>query len=196
MSVLGKALVFIGVGFALLCLLGVFFSVKQLQKGVEEMRPVSACMVEGTALRDALIKYANRNGGRLPSTTTWTQDAKDEFLRRRKELIALDVSLRGKEGVPWSDDDGPWGCHNGSRIQAFQYNADLAGTELKAIKNPQKTVLIFETPDTTNGAKKYERRGDRTQPQVLGQLRDWLVMPISGKMQDLVGTGQGSPASR
>ena len=121
---------------------------------------------------------------------------RSEFLRRRKEMIALDVSLRGESGVKWSPDGGPWGCDNKGRLQAFQYNLELAGVNVASIRNPQKTILVFETPALQNNAVKYERRGDRTQPEVLGQLRDWIVVPVSGKMQDVVGTGQGSPASR
>lgn len=196
MSVLGKALIFIAIGCGLLCLTGIFFSVVKIQQGVAAMRPVAGCMLEATALRDALVNYANRHQGRLPSGETWTSDIREEFLRRRTELISLDLTLRGQKDLKWSPDAGPWGCDNKGRLQAFQFNADLAGSDLNSIKNPQKTVLVFETPNTTNQTLKYERRGDRTQPEVLGQLRDWIVIPVVGRMQDIVGTGQGSPASR
>ncbi|MBL8059919.1 MAG: hypothetical protein JNK63_04285 [Chthonomonas sp.] len=199
MSVIGKALIFIAVGCGLLCLTAVFFSVNKIQEGVAAMRPIAGCMLEANALRDSILHYANRHDGKLPGAETWADDVRAEFLRRRSELIALDLQLRDKSATPairWSADRGPWGCVIDGQMQAFQYNADLAGKELKSIKDPMKTVLVFETPALQNAAVKYERRGDRTKPEVLGQLRDWIVVPVSGKMQDLVGTGQGSPASR
>ncbi len=201
----GKSiLVYILVGVASSCLLfcgfGVFMTYRNLELGVRAMAPIIACNTEATALRDSLLAYAQRNGGKLPTAASWKDDVRDEFIRRRQELRQLDVALRSlPKDVPiqWSEPNGVWGCkYEKLSMQAFAYNSDLAGQEVKAIKEPQRQVLVFETPELENKAISYRPRKDRSEPRVMSELRDWIVVPVSGTMKNVTGVGQGSPASR
>lgn len=171
-----------------------------IEDGVRAMRPVTACSTEATALRDALNTFASRNGGKLPSSATWKADVREEFIRRRDELKRLDVNLRNlgpDSGIHWSEAEGQWGCRIGNgALQAFCFNSELAGKQVSDIVEPEKTVMVFETPYTENRAEPFKRRIDRTGPLVMGQLRDWIIIPVVGSMKNLVGTGDGSPASR
>ncbi len=193
--------VLVGVASTCMVICGVGgYSVYQgIEQGVAAMKPLLVCTTEATALRNALIKVAEKNGGALPSTEDWKDLVASEFLAGRDQLVAADTSLPRipDPDAKWSDPQGVWGCQIGSmRIHAYAYNSDLAGKKLSEIKDPEKSVLVFESSETTNKALPYRLRLDRTEPRVLGELRNWITVPVKGDAKDLMNPGSGSPAAR
>jgi hypothetical protein len=91
----------------------------------------AACMAHIKDLTLAALTYANHHGGRLPDAASWA----DEVAPYLSESVA---------GFQCP------GANN--RSFAYAYNSALSGMKLGDVKEPQTTVIIFESDVGRNGA--------------------------------------------
>ncbi len=140
--------------------------------------PFAGCILSMEGARDAVVLYAKEHEGRLPNAETWQDDAKKYLKRALEDIRHEDVPFDLKIITP----DGEWGCHlPDGKMTGFSFNDELSGKKLDEIKDPYKTILLFEIETARRNAHgKFEKRPNETSPQVFGERRGWLRIPVEG----------------
>lgn len=185
---------------SLLCLLlcggAGFLGYQGLQKGVKAMGPVLGCTVELAVLHASLKDYVKEHG-KYPTADSWKKELKTDFVKGVAEAKKGMTFFGSDNGITFSDPEGVWGCRvNATKIHPWMMNEEIAGKAPAEIKGGDTTVSFFEGEGTENGTKPYVKRTDKTEPMVMGELREWMAVQLDGEMTTKIKAGAGSPASR
>jgi len=126
-----------------------------------------ACVNNVKQLNLALIMYANDNSNQFPSAGNWCDAVQ-----------------------PYGGSPGVFLCPAGdaSKRCHYAFNARLDGAEIKAIRNPAKTVLVFETDGGWNvsGSEELARKPWRHGRILVVGFADGHVEQVSGgRLQQL-----------
>lgn len=129
----------------------------------------------GIALqRDALLTYAEKNGGKLPPANTW-QDSIKPYVTKPKDENAMGQTMR----VPSPADDY---CDQAGAT-SISYNSAIAGKKIADIEDKMGTIALFEV-----AGKGRNRSGawaeapyDSSPIIVMGQGRGWVRIPLKGE---------------
>ena len=148
------------------------------------------CSVALSQQRDAVVAYAAKHGGKLPPSASWQNDIKPYI---------VPMSEQGKKGdlihIPTVEEDV---CDRGSGT-SISYNAPLAGQKLDAVKNPDSTVLLFESPGKGRNKSAAWHEPDFTTSPVLlkTERRGWLRQPLRGQgfYKDKFGNNKPAPST-
>jgi hypothetical protein len=154
-----------------------------------QVMPLAECAASFESMRESLTEYAEEHDGKLPPAEGW-EDAlrpyyKPKFDKMQREMGNSPIKM---ELMPV---DGPWGCKLDEKTRSTMvYNLDVAGKELE--KLGASTVLLYETPETTETAKPFKRQDQSNAPVIFGEKRPWLEMPVEGDMDIEMGSTSGS----
>jgi hypothetical protein len=148
----------------------------------KQMTPAMKCMVTISTARKALRSYANANSGKLPNAATWQTDIKPYFK----------AAESGDEDVPFDIVHGAgdvWECKAGDRTTAIYFNSELSEKILKDLKNPEKTIIVFEDDGQAklNNAKPYVARPKTEAPKNRFGGSDWMRAPVEGEVMGFGG---------
>ncbi len=171
------------VAFCLLAATGLFFLGKSaLNQGMG----LVSCGANADLARKAVLAYAQDHDGQLPNAETWQDDVRPNYEKLYEKMMS-DKDM--KDMPEWmnfkiAEPGFPLTCSVGPETTTgFAYNALLAKQNLKDIKDPGSTIVIWET--RTPG---YNANGDpstRGKPgekfKLFGQERDYIDMFIEGE---------------
>ena len=93
------------------------------------------CSTGIVSQRDALLTYAEKNGGKLPPAKTW-QDSIKPYVKKKKDEEAMGETMR----VPSAADDF---CDQAGGT-SISYNSAIAGKKLTEIEDKMGTIALFE----------------------------------------------------
>lgn len=130
-------------------------------------------------LQNSVFDYTEAHGGKLPKATTWMDDIRPYYAKRlgKKKDEAKVLNFMPAQGT--------FQCSRGGSSTAIVYNVDLSGKALKAIKDPEGTIMLFESSvaPAPNIAQKYEPLPDTTSPEIMGKHVGWFRAPVSGSVE-------------
>jgi len=147
--------------------------------GFGKIKDIAACGQGFQSLQQSLFDYTDAHGGKLPKATTWMDDIRPYYVKR---AAAHKEEAKIFGSVPT---EGIYTCTRNGQVTAIVYNSDLSGKELKKIKDPEGTVLIFESnvAPALNVAQKYSPLPDATSPETFGKHAGWFLAHASGEVQ-------------
>jgi hypothetical protein len=152
------------------------------------------CMSTFNMAGAAAEAYAVEHGGKLPEAATWQDDIQPYYQRLfdkyKAEFEGADKFIDGL--LPSAAGD-VFQCKNSDRTTGVAYNSDIAGKVLKDIKDPDRTVMFFET-DTMgrNQAMAYKAMPNSKAPKWMNSSRDWIVWNVSGNSNPFETSSGGS----
>jgi len=145
------------------------------------------CAIMFDAVGDAMLAYADQNGGKLPPADGWQEAIAAGYTEKRNQ-IANDEDL--KDAGPFKGMieqfipppiEGELVCQTGSTATVVTYNAEVAGKKLSDITNRGNTVLLWERNGTgRNQTAAYVKQSADSGPQIMGDHREWFVVFADG----------------
>ncbi|MBS1705611.1 MAG: hypothetical protein JST40_07030 [Armatimonadetes bacterium] len=177
------------------CVVGIFFIVNMAKQGMkmvaDTVLPAAACAMNFEAARDAALDYAKEHDGKLPSAEKWQAEIEPYFRKLIKSKLAGENGPKEVLGTkiemsPWPE-KGAWDCRVGTDEKGTELrhgvalNADLAGKPIAGLKD--KTVILFFETETVKESQTlpYTPKTKSSGPLIMGEHRDWLVIPVEGK---------------
>jgi len=167
-----------------------------MQKGLKAMGPVLGCTIELSLLQASLEDYVKVHG-KYPTAESWKQELKPTFVKGITDAKKGMSFVIQEKDMKFSNPEGVWGCQvNPTTIHPWMMNEEIAGKAPNEVKGGATTISFFEGEGQANGTKAYVKRTDKTEPRVMGELREWMAVQIDGEMTTKIKAGAGSPASR
>jgi hypothetical protein len=157
-------------GIAICCIGGVALLFFGGLKMFQQVAPMAECMMNYGFVDQALRKYEQANGGKLPPVDKW-QDELAPF-------VAKEISSEKMDGNPFKimDPNGDWGCTTGGTKTGMAFNTEIAGKTMAEVR-ASDSVIIFESPQHgRNLALKYEKLSRASSPKMMGQPRGWIYI--------------------
>lgn len=135
---------------------------------------MAGCSVGISQQRDALLTYAEKHGGKLPTAATW-QDSIKPYVTKVKDEEALGATMR----VPAPTDDF---CDQAAGT-SIAYNTAIAGKKIDAIEDKMGTIALFEVAGKgRNRSAAWAEPPYETSPKLVGdQGRGWVRVPLKGE---------------
>lgn len=169
------------IGVLSVCCLGVIGFGWLGFRAFNQVKPLVGCAMAFESTRDAIIRYAEKNGGKLPNAATWMDDVEAELKNRPRDQQEAERVL----GIQTS----AFACNFDGTKTGMAFNSDLSGKKLSEIQNPTQTVLIFEVKQAQrNQAMKFAPSNDAP-PKVMGSARTWMTANVQGDV-DMEVNGQ------
>jgi len=156
--------------------------------GFNKDKDLAACGQAFDDLQKAFDQYTDEHDGKLPKATTWMDDVRPYY----RKLV--ESKQRQTNIIPWMSPEGTYHCTTDGKDSGIAYNKDLSGKAVKSVKDPESTVLIFESANTgANLAEPYQELPEATSPKIMGNPRGWFVAHLrggvtSGKMKYKTGS--------
>jgi hypothetical protein len=124
--------------------------------------------------RDAMLQYAEKNGGKLPPAKTW-QDSIKPYLSKMVTPKSEEMPFK----IPGANDDF---CDDSANT-SISMNAALGGKKLAEVKDQMGTILLFETPNRgRNKSAPWNELPFSSSPKVImGVSRGWIRQPVKGE---------------
>lgn len=147
-----------------------------VERSANEIAPVVQCNLILENIRDAMLYYIERNGGRFPEADTWQDEIAEAFRRVNEISNTREFSRLDPQGV--------WGCRYGPNVMTgIAFNRALSGKRLEEVEHPEKTVVLYEieTP-RRNAASEYPPPDRPETPPSPGRPRQWLSIAVVGKV--------------
>jgi hypothetical protein len=148
-------------------------------------KPLAECTMNFSLVQQAVDKYAEAHGGKLPSAATWQDDVRPYFQQiagRRRDFGPFQVM----------DPNGDWGCTSGDTKTGMAFNSDLSGKERSQLASQYDAILLFEIEaPKRNAAEPYKPRTFAASPKFMGKPRGWFVVPLNGQPRAERGIGSG-----
>ena len=170
-------LIVLGIVFGLCALLSAvlgFF----LCKGWKEAGPLVGCAITLEGVAKATREYARAHEGKLPNAATWQDDIKTYYVAWRG---------KNKDVGPFSsaDPSGNMPCIATEDVHTgIAYNLDLSGKKIADLKDPEGTLMFFETDKTGhNLSEKYVEKSDDKAPKIFGEKRGWMKVGVTGDVK-------------
>lgn len=165
------------------CIMCVSLVIPSMGKGAGEVGRLASCTVSAQMAHSALLAYAQDHNDTLPPAATW-QDAVQPNYKKLYDKAAAEF----KEVPDWmgfrilpSDPTGPIQCEvSSTQSTGFAFNSELGGKKVGSIKDPDKTILLFEIEAPARNAHQvYKERPAKSGPPVMGDRRNWLAFSIT-----------------
>jgi hypothetical protein len=139
----------------------------------------TSCIINIEVVRDATMDYVKAHDGVFPKAETWQDDIRPYL---KKELTNVSSHSQDPFHMFISPNAQSWPCDTTKgKETGLAYNSDLSGKKLSGVKDPETTVLIFETPTPkANDSQPYKKLNDATAPKAFGTVRGWATIPIEG----------------
>jgi hypothetical protein len=165
-------LVVVGLCVVLAVVAGLFF-----RNVWGQVSATAGCIGMFETVHGAMIAYSMENGDRLPPAADW-QPAIEKYYARLYQRLK-DQGMP-KDFLPPAPGE-VLQCKWEGRTTGVAYNAEIAGSNVKEIKNPRQAVLIFET-DTVgiSQTKIYAPKPSAKAPRLFYNERDWIVYYVEG----------------
>lgn len=146
-------------------------------KGFKGTMEMAGCMVNVEAMREALIKYEQEHGGKMPKAATWQTDLA-KYFKQDKDM----------EGAPmkiWKA-GGEWSCEEGSVKTGFAFNESMSEkSAAEMMKKDPHAIAIYETNTIA-----YNQTGSPKvlpydqSPKIIGGMidehRGWMLVSADG----------------
>lgn len=159
-----------------LAVIGVFLalSANAVRFGQKNIAPQIQCDLAFENVRDAILYYAEMNGGHLPRAETWMDDLQPYLV---KTYNATQNSMRSSLILY-----GDWGCKLDTGHQTgMAYNSELSGVAIKDIKDVKNVILLFEIENPKRNANgTYPPVGRPARPNTNWARRQWLRIGLIG----------------
>lgn len=158
--------------------------------GKRMVGPIAGCAISFEAARTGIMEYAKANGGRLPKAETWQDDIRQyvaPHLNKSRDAQRI-IDAKTMQA------DGDWGCYvSDSKMTGMAFNSELSEKLLTDVSDPFNTIVLFEIEaPRRNAAEPYRLRPDSTSPQVFGEPRGWVYMPLEGGMRGMENMNEGA----
>lgn len=137
-----------------------------------------SCAMSFAEAREAIKRYANAHGGKLPNAKSWQDDIRTYYIE-----VDHDPKYKGPfKSIKTFDADGIWLCTDDKKLQTgIAFNSDLSGKKLDSIDDPYRTALIFEVDHLgKNQAESYKGSPKSQGPDLMGTHREWIVLNVKG----------------
>lgn len=146
-------------------------------------KPLVACTMAFTNVRDSVLDYAHDHNGKLPKAATWMDDVRPYYTKK----IASGKQDDAKQMFGGMPAEGVWGCADADGNKTgMAYNKDLDGKTLDSIKDKVSTIVVFETAQASmNLSQKYEPQPDASSPKMMGKPRGWFKAPLEGDLRGI-----------
>ncbi|MEZ0326706.1 MAG: hypothetical protein ACAH95_12460 [Fimbriimonas sp.] len=108
--------------------------------GFNKIGPIAKCGMSIEALGEAVIAFADDNGGKLPNAATWQDQVKPYY--------AKEAAKKKNKENPFGmfPVEGEWGCEAEDNVATgIAFNTALSGKKLADITDRSKAILLFET---------------------------------------------------
>ena len=126
----------------------------------------------------SILSYAMEHNGKLPSSDTW-QDDMAPYYKKHYDKVAVEDELPKFMRPPAPGE--ALQCTWEGRTTGIAFNVELSGKEISKIKNPEKTVLLFETETTgKNQSMTFKEKPKSKAPKVMYNEKDWIVYYVEG----------------
>jgi len=151
--------------------------------GFNKGKDFAACGQAFDDLQKAFDQYQEAHDGKLPKAAKWMDDVRPYY----QKLLA--EKQQKTNIIPWMPAEGNYHCVTDGKETGIAYNKDLSGKAVKSVKDPEDTILIFETPTPgPNISEPYKPLDKETSPKLMNEHRGWFTAPIvgivsSGKMK-------------
>lgn len=143
--------------------------------GLKAGKGVANCAITFAKVRDAAVKYAAANDGKMPPAKNWTAELRTYIPAGGEEEKAMQ-SILGKTEI----EGDAWGCTEGTTKTGLVYNSDAVGKKLSDLK-AKDVVLFFETSKrTANAVAAYKAPDPATSPKVFDKPRGWFSIDANG----------------
>lgn len=150
-----------------------------------QIGPMVSCELRFSQGRDAMLLYAQDNGGRLPLAANW-QDAVESYLAKTHVKSEEAMGMKIEPLVGGKD----WGCRlPEGGLTGMAFNKKLSGKKVSDIEDKANTILLFEIPKAKrNASEDYAPLPNSTSPKFMGQPRGWATQPVQGSSDMMEGS--------
>jgi hypothetical protein len=152
--------------------------------GFNKVGPMAKCGISIELMRNAVVAFADDNGGKLPTAATWQDQIKPYYA---KELTRKKVKENPFGTI---SPEGEWGCEAEDNVSTgIAFNAELSGKKLADIKDQGGTIVLFESAERKrNLSLKYDPKTFGKLPKRFG-TELMMIAPLTGdpKMVDKTG---------
>jgi hypothetical protein len=133
--------------------------------GMTKGGPVAKCAISMEAMQEAVLEYANANGGKLPDAAKWQDLVKPYYAKAIQKSDAKDNPF----GVIPAE--GEWGCTADDEVATgIAFNSDLSNKKLADIQDQSGTVMLFEMKQRRmNLSGKYDKSNLGDMPKRFGK---------------------------
>ncbi len=156
----------------------------------------AGCIMNFEFARASISAYAKKNGV-YPPARTWQTDT-EEFYQKiyDKMMDNKKEDERVQQWLKFAKPGQTFECTWGDSTTGIAYNEQLAGRKPEEVKDPDTTIMLFETPETrANNHGVYDKDTTAKPPRMFGQERKWFTFTVSGE-SDMFKTRDGhSPIS-
>ena len=184
----GNPLIWVFVAIVAFCCLAVIGGGALIFATARQGGAMLPCMMTTSAALNGITKYAEEKGT-YPDADKWQEQISPYYLEAQKKMQA-EFEKEGKD-VPFgidkwfrmSDITAPLACSEDGVKTWLSYNSDVSGKKVEDIKEPGKTVVLFEsTVEKLNASAPYKKMDSKGSPKVMGQNRGWWLGYADGEI--------------
>ncbi len=186
-NVANRACLFIVIGLVAFCGVGLFILVFFVQGLVTKVSKGASCAVMFEMVQSSAIAYSREHNGKLPDGTDWEGTIEPYYARLYAKMETELKKASFLKGFLPPPPGQPLECHSENNVvTGVAYNADVAGKKVSDVKDPETTVLFYETDRRgKNLVMPYKPLPPSKAPKMVNEQRDWIKVYVSGNDQVL-----------
>lgn len=143
----------------------------------------AGCMMNFSFARASIKAYVKKNGV-YPPARTWQTDTEEYYKKIYDKMNSKKSDEKVTEWMKFAKPGQTFECSWGDTTTGIAYNQELEGKKPEEIKDPAKTVMLFETPESkANNHAVYAKDTTHKPPKIFGQERDWFNFYINGQSE-------------
>lgn len=162
------------------CVLMLFSCYNVMRIEFRGMEVGNSCVVTADMLHASVLAYAEENNGQLPDSESWIEQI-SPYYQRVYNKFTTDFEQDGRWYAPLKpmEPGGEPTCEFLEGVSRITFNAELAGSQIGDVEDPEATALLFETEEQSDTfSLPYTEQPEDEAPRVMRVTRDWIVKTV------------------